>query len=192
MVAQASSVDPRNGRAHQRGTGVRRWLLPITLGLAHAVADGAAGLLLGRLPAAYPAGQVAVLVLLYNVLAFGGQPVVGLLTDHLRRPRLVALLGIGLQAAGLVLSPFAPVAAVALTGLGSASFHVAGGALALCATNGKAAGAGLFAAPGVIGLALGGYLAVTGNAPTWPFLALLGLLALAVLALGEPPMPYYA
>jgi FSR family fosmidomycin resistance protein-like MFS transporter len=169
---------------------VKAWRLPLTLGLAHGVADGAAGLLLGRLPGAYAAGEVALLVLLYNVLAFGGQPLVGLLTDQLRRPRLVALLGIGLQAAGLVGFARWPAAAVAVTGLGSACFHAAGGALALCATQGKAAGAGVFAAPGVIGLALGGYLALTRAAPVWPFLALLGLLALAVAALGEPALPY--
>lgn len=169
---------------------MKRWLLPTTLGLAHGVADGAAGLLLGRLPRTFSLGEVAVLVLLYNVLAFGCQPVVGLLTDHLRRPRLVALGGLGLLAAGLLVSPLWPVAAVALIGLGSASFHVAGGALALCATRGRATGAGLFAAPGVIGLALGGYLAIATAAPLWPFLVLLALLAAAVAALGAPALPY--
>ncbi len=172
---------------------MKHWLLPTTLGLAHGVADGAAGLLLGRLPRAFSLGEVTLLVLLYNVLAFGCQPVVGLLTDHLRRPRWVALGGLGLLAAGLVLSPLWPVAAVALIGLGSAGFHVAGGALALCAMRGRATGAGLFAAPGVIGLALGGYLAITTGgsaAPLWPFLVLLALLAAAVAALGEPALPY--
>ena len=171
---------------------MKRWLLPLTLGLAHGVADGAAGLLLGRLPRALDLGAVALLVLLYNVLAFGAQPVVGLVTDHLRRPRLVALGALGLLAAGLLLGPMSPPLAVAVMGLGSACFHVAGGALALCATKGKAAGAGLFAAPGVLGLALGGYLAVTTAAPAWPFLALLALLAAAVGALGEPALPYAA
>ncbi|MCC7359682.1 MAG: hypothetical protein IT317_09405 [Anaerolineales bacterium] len=169
---------------------MKRWLLPLTLGLAHGVADGAAGLLLGRLPRALDLGAVALLVLLYNLLAFGAQPVVGLLTDHLRRPRLVALGALGLLAAGLLLGPLSPPVAVAVMGLGSAAFHVAGGALALCATPGKAAGAGLFAAPGVLGLALGGYLAVTTAAPAWPFLALLALLAPAVAALADPALPY--
>jgi MFS transporter, FSR family, fosmidomycin resistance protein len=171
---------------------VKRWLLPTTLGLAHGVADGAAGLLLGRLPRTFALGEVALLVLLYNVLAFGCQPVVGLLTDHWRRPRWVALGGLALLAAGLLTSPWSPVAAVALIGLGSAAFHVAGGALALCALPGRATGAGLFAAPGVFGLALGGYLAITTSVPLWPCLALLALLAAAVAALGEPPLPYTA
>jgi FSR family fosmidomycin resistance protein-like MFS transporter len=130
--------------------------------------------------------------LLYNVLAFGCQPLFGLLTDRLRRPRPVALAGLGLLAAGLLLMRAQPPLAVALAGLGSSSFHVAGGALALCATRGRASGPGLFAAPGVLGLALGGYLALSGAAPIWPFLALLALLAAAVAALGLPALPYDA
>jgi FSR family fosmidomycin resistance protein-like MFS transporter len=169
---------------------MRRLLLPTTLGLAHGVADGAAGLMLGQLPGTMPIAQVALLVLVYNALAFACQPLFGLLTDQLGRPRLVALLGLGLQAAGLLVSPWHATAAVTLAGLGSGCFHVGGGALALLATRGRATGAGLFAAPGVVGLALGGYLAITGSAPVWPWLVLLGLVAAAVLALGQPALPY--
>jgi FSR family fosmidomycin resistance protein-like MFS transporter len=171
---------------------MRNLALPLTLGLAHGAADGAAGLLLGRLPGALPLAEVAVLVLLYNLLAFGCQPLFGLLTDRLRRPRPVALVGLGLLAAGLLLMHAQPALAVALAGLGSSGFHVAGGALALCATRGRASGPGLFAAPGVLGLALGGALALSGAAPIWPFLALLAVLAAAVAALGQPALPYEA
>ena len=165
-------------------------LLPTTLGLAHGIADGAAGLMLGGLPGRVPLEHVALLVLLYNVLAFACQPLLGVLTDHLRQPRLVALAGLGLQTAGLLLTPWQPIAAVALAGLGSGCFHVGGGALALCATRGRAIGPGLFAAPGVLGLALGGYLAITGAGNIWPWLALLVLSSLAVAALGQPALPY--
>ena len=57
---------------------MRRLILPITLGLAHGVGDGAAGLLLGALLRVMPLEQVSVLVLLYNLLAFGVQPIVSL------------------------------------------------------------------------------------------------------------------
>jgi FSR family fosmidomycin resistance protein-like MFS transporter len=169
---------------------MRRLVLPVTLGLAHGVADGAAGLLLGRLPGVLPVAEVALLVLLYNLLAFGCQPVFGLLTDSLRRPRPVALAGLGLLGAGLLVMGVQPALAVALAGLGSSCFHVAGGALALCATRGRASGPGLFAAPGVVGLALGGYLALSGQAPVWPFLVLLAALAGAVALVGQPVLAY--
>jgi FSR family fosmidomycin resistance protein-like MFS transporter len=169
---------------------MKRLLLPSTLGLAHGIADGAAGLMLGGLPARLDLQHVALLVLLYNVLAFACQPLFGVLTDRLGRPRAVALLGLALQAAGLLALPLNATAAVTLAGLGSGCFHVGGGALALCATRGRATGPGLFAAPGVVGLALGGYLAITGASSPWPWLALLAAVALAITTLRQPALPY--
>src|SRR5262245_50242409 len=136
-----------------------RIMLPIVLGLAHAASDGSAGLLLGSLAALVPAGQVLQLVVLYNVIAFGGQPLAGVVADRIRNPRGAALFGIAITIVALSTFRAQPVLAVALAGVGSAAFHVGAGAIALCATQGRAAGPGLFAAPGVIGLAVGGALA---------------------------------
>jgi len=166
--------------------------LPLVLGLAHGVADGAAGLMLGGLAQRVPLEQVALLVLAYNVLAFGGQPLAGLLADRAGKPRAAALAGLALLGAGLVAFAGQPQLAVALAGLGSAAFHIGGGALALCATRGRAAGPGLFAAPGVIGLAVGGVLAAAGYLAIWPFFALLGVLAIAIARLEVPALPYVA
>jgi FSR family fosmidomycin resistance protein-like MFS transporter len=47
-------------------------------------------------------------------------------------------------------------------------------------TPGRAAGLGIFAAPGVIGLAVGGVLAASGATPLWPGVGLLLALALVV------------
>jgi MFS transporter, FSR family, fosmidomycin resistance protein len=169
---------------------MRRLTLPLALGLAHGFADGAAGLLLGGLPRTLPLGQVALLVLLYNVLAFGGQPLVGLLADRAQRPRGAALVGMLLLAGALLVGTREPHVAVALAGLGSAAFHVGGGVLALCATRGRAAGPGLFAAPGVVGLAAGGALAAAGYSAIWPFLLPLLALAVALTAIELPVLPY--
>jgi MFS transporter, FSR family, fosmidomycin resistance protein len=169
---------------------MRRLILPLVLGLAHGVADGAAGLLLGSLPGSMPLEQVALLVLLYNGLAFGGQPVVGLLADRTARPRAATLVGLLLLAGALLAGTGQPQVAVALAGLGSAAFHVGGGALALCATKGRAAGPGLFAAPGVVGLAAGGALAAAGYSAIWPFLLPLLALAIVLSAIELPVLPY--
>ena len=169
---------------------MRRLTFPLALGLAHGVADGAAGLLLGGLPGSIPLEQVALLVLLYNLLAFGGQPVVGLLADRTGRPRAAALVGLLLLAGALLAGTGQPQVAVALAGLGSAAFHVGGGALALCATKGRASGPGLFAAPGVVGLAAGGALAAAGYTAIWPFLLPLLALAVAITAIELPEIPY--
>jgi FSR family fosmidomycin resistance protein-like MFS transporter len=69
---------------------------------------------------------------------------------------------------------------------------VGGGALALCATHGMASGPGLFAAPGVVGLALGGLVAARGVLATWPALALLALLIGLIALLRPPTLPYTA
>ncbi len=171
---------------------MRRLTLPLVLGLAHGVADGAAGLLLGGLPRTMGLERVALLVLLYNALAFGGQPIAGLIADRLGRPRGAALAGLLLLSVALLLGRSQPQLAVALAGLGSAAFHVGGGALALCATQGRAAGPGLFAAPGVVGLACGGMLAVGGYSAPWPFLLPLLALAAAIARMALPAMPYLA
>ncbi len=168
----------------------RRLVLPLTLGLAHGAADGAAGLLLGGFAPRMPLTQVALLVLLYNILAFGAQPLAGMVADRLGRPRGAALAGLALLAAALLLAGPWPQGAVLLAGLGSAAFHVGGGALALAATQGRASGPGVFAAPGVVGLAVGGALAAAGIAATAPALALLAVLAGAIALLpATPPAP---
>lgn len=145
--------------------------LPTVLGLAHGVSDGAAGLLLGSLATHSPAAQIALLVLIYNALAFGSQPLIGYFADSLRSPRIFASGGMTLLAASLVSRAlgFGEVA-VLMAGLGSAAFHVGAGALTLRACDGRSDAAGLFAAPGVIGLAIGGALAVSGHYLYLPFL----------------------
>src|SRR5207244_4404688 len=125
-------------------------------------------LIVGSLSRALAPEQIVQLVVLYNVIAFGGQPLAGLVVDRFRRPRAAAVCGTALMIAALLLQS-APVAAVVLAGAGSALFHVGAGALALCATPGRAEGPGLFAAPGVVGLAVGGALAASGHAFAAPF-----------------------
>ena len=134
--------------------------------------------------------MVGVLVLVYKVLAFGAQPVLGLLVDRLRRPRLAVLLSLAMMAGALVAMQAAPVLAVGMAGLASGVFHVGGGALALCATKDQATGPGLFAAPGVVGLAIGGAMAVGGYVVVWPFVLLLAMLSGAVWRHAAPTLPY--
>jgi len=161
--------------------------LALLLGLAHGVSDGAAGLLLGQLGHALAIERVAALVLLYNLLAFGLQPIAGMLADQIGRPRAVGAVGLLLVAAGLALAPVATLPAVALAGMGGAAFHVGAGALALQAGGGGAALPGLFAAPGVLGLAIGGALAVGQVAAGPYFLALtVGLAAWVIWMPGGP------
>jgi FSR family fosmidomycin resistance protein-like MFS transporter len=74
--------------------------------------------------------------------------------------------------------------------LASAAFHISGGTLALCATRGQAAGPGFFAAPGVLGLALGGLLAAGRVEVLWLGLGLLLLCGASLAAFSLPALPY--
>ena len=77
--------------------------------------------------------------------------------------------------------------AVFVAGAGSAAFHVGAGALTLRACGGRSDAAGLFAAPGVIGLAIGGALAVSGHYLYAPFFVSLLAFAFLIQAWPIPP-----
>ncbi|MBV9874268.1 MAG: MFS transporter [Verrucomicrobia bacterium] len=162
--------------------------LPFALGIAHGISDGAAGLLLGSLATNSSATQTTLLVLIYNALAFGSQPLIGYFADSLRSPRIFASGGMVLLAASLVTRGlgFGEVA-VLVAGVGSAAFHVGAGALTLRSCNGRSDAAGLFAAPGVIGLAMGGALAVSGHYLYLPFFVSLLAFVFLIQAWPLPP-----
>jgi MFS transporter, FSR family, fosmidomycin resistance protein len=130
------------------------YLLPLLFGLAHGVSDASAGLLVGvTWQLSSPGGKY--LILLYNGLAFGLQPLAGLLLDRINQPRRGAAIGLLCTAAGLAVTWWSLTPGLVLTGIGSALLHAGGGAVAIKSQPGRAGGAGLFAAFGVIGLALG-------------------------------------
>lgn len=166
--------------------------LPLLLGIAHGLADLASGFLLGVLPHHVAVNQAIWLILVYNVLAFGAQPLLGWLTDRLGRPRLAVWVGLVALAIGLGSISQSLVVAIAFAGIGSAAFHVGGGALAYWATPQQSIGAGLFAAPGVVGLAIGGILGFSGWAIAPVLVGLLLGMAVVIARSNLPLLPYAA
>lgn len=110
--------------------------------------------------------SVSVGFLLYDLIAFGLQFVIGFLCDIKKglpaAPTGCALLlcGLALGAAGL------PWAALATGALGNAFFHVGGGINSIAAANGKMARSGIFVASGALGVGLG-TLCGKGGGPLW-------------------------
>jgi MFS transporter, FSR family, fosmidomycin resistance protein len=151
--------------------------LPLLLGLAHGVSDAAAGLLVMQVIMLDIAPQGAMLILLYNGLAFGLQPLAGLLLDWLKQPRRGAAIGLVLTAAGIVTSWKSLILGIVLAGFGSMFLHSGSGSVAITSTPGKASAPGVFAAFGVIGLAIGSQLAFYFSVTTTAMfvLVLLGL-----------------
>ncbi len=171
----------------------------VWLGLLHGAADACTGFLLVSLamPGGTPAGgtfmggapalHVGFLVLLYNVLAFALQPVIGWLLDawrHRGRYAWGAVGGLGFIGAALLVARWTPYGAIVLAGTGSALFHVGGGAMAM--SERRALHCGAFAAPGVIGQACGMSIALF-TPPVFLGLAALSGVTALVLAKVKPP-----
>lgn len=68
--------------------------LSLILGISHGVADATVGFLLGSLPRTMSLEQASWLIILYNILGFGYQPLAGILTHQLKCPRLAVLVGL--------------------------------------------------------------------------------------------------
>lgn len=139
-------------------------------------------------------GWVAAIVLGYDFVAFASQMFLGYALDRLGLAGPAAAAGCLLTALGAWLTPL-PVAAVACVAVGNALFHVAGGSICLRLDRDRAAWAGIFVAPGAIGLFLGKQFGGTPLFQPWALTLLLCSAAPAGIFLRlprraeKPPLP---
>ena len=164
----------------------------LAYGVAHAVVDAiSAGALLTLWHLEIlPLPEVGAYFILYNALAFGAQPLLGLVVDWTRKPRHAAIVGCGLTVAAAVLMAQWPMTGVIGIGIGNAVFHLGAGSIALNLTPGRAAAPGIFVAPGALGLFLGTHLGQAGSFVLWPFGLILAGLCMAMLVIPLPEMVY--
>ncbi len=133
----------------------------LLLAAGHGLNDCIAGYFLARLVhLKSDLLQISAGLLLYNLLAFGGQYPVALILEKWRKPKQFLLIAYGLNILAVGLFATVPSISIFLAGIASAIYHVAGATV--CARENKAVNIGLFAAPGVAGLIAGGYLAYQG------------------------------
>lgn len=127
---------------------------------------------------------------LYNLLAFAAQPIVGLVVDRLRAAKWMACTGAVVTAAALPLGaqPRGFTAAAIVAGLGNSLYHIGGGRLSLRLSPGRALPPGVFVAPGAAGLVFGILAGKAGDA-VWPYAMVCVVLALAVAVLPAPVLP---
>jgi MFS transporter, FSR family, fosmidomycin resistance protein len=132
-------------------------------GTAHLVVDACCAALVFRIVSADSIfhDSFLALLLLYHVLAFGLQAPLGLAIDAIGMPRLAAVLGGFISATALLFSS-APLPAIILAGLGNAIFHIGAGVICLRITPHRASAAGIFVAPGSLGLLIGVVLGKQG------------------------------
>lgn len=168
------------------------WATLTLYALAHAAVDAVcAGVLwTGVHDGVIATGTAWSVFLIYNLLAFAIQPMIGLVADRLGVARGMAALG-GLMTAAVVplsVVPHGFLLAAGLAGVGNAVFHVGGGAASLRFAAGRATPPGVFVAPGAAGLAWGIVIG-RGGGPVWPFAAALAVMAVVILARPVPVMP---
>jgi MFS transporter, FSR family, fosmidomycin resistance protein len=163
---------------------IKKGVIPL-LALGHGLNDMLAGYFLGSLvQQEQNLLQAGMGLLVYNLLAFGGQYPVALWMEKIKDPKRFLLASYALNVAALALFAVLPQLSIVLMGVASAIYHVAGGTV--CARGNKAVNIGLFAAPGVAGLIAGGYFAWQGY-QLFVFLLPAALLFLGLLGLLQLP-----
>jgi FSR family fosmidomycin resistance protein-like MFS transporter len=162
--------------------------VPAIYGIIHALVDASTiGLLFGILGFhSFDAEKRYYLILLYNFLAFGGQPVFGIITDWLKAPKITTLAGIAAVAFSFLFFFTDPVLAIVLASIGNGLFHVGGGVISFFVTPKRALAPGIFVAPGALGLGIGLFLGKNDLFTMWPLALLLFISALAVLIIKTP------
>lgn len=130
-------------------------------------------------------------VIIYNLLAFGLQPLAGHITDCIRNPRGTALAGLALTGiAGLFFLSY-PIPAVVLAGIGNALFHIGGGTVSLNLTPQKTTAPGIFVAPGDIGILTGTLIGKSGvYINPWLYFAVLVFVCILMRKVNEPVYDY--
>lgn len=133
------------------------WQRLLFLSFGHGLNDFVAGYMLGSM-LYYDASltSIAIGFLVYNLLAFGGQYFVALFAGRFSNAKSAITISIIANVVAVVVYPIIPQLSLVLAGSASSIYHVIGGSET--ANNKKAAPIGLFAAPGILGLVLAGYL----------------------------------
>jgi FSR family fosmidomycin resistance protein-like MFS transporter len=169
----------------------RAWLsVAVVFGLVHALVDATTvSVVLRSTRTAEVTRQLAfVLVVGYDWIAFATQPLWGYLMDRWTTPRSARAIGLGLCLASVPACGLVPVAAMVLAGLGNAVFHLGAGAAVLRLGLGRTLPAGLYVAPGALGLGFGMiYGKDVTLGPLWPVAVVLALGAAVAVALSDPP-----
>jgi FSR family fosmidomycin resistance protein-like MFS transporter len=157
------------------------------LGVAHFVVDAVCVTSVLRASPASDAvaSSALVFVLSYDLLAFAGQVPLGWLVDRVSPRKAAALAGVLLSALALAVGK-AGLAVIALAGVGNALFHVGAGAIVLSNSQSKAAPAGVFVAPGALGLGLGIILGrALPRTPLWPLAFAIAVACVAVATIAD-------
>lgn len=131
-----------------------------------------------------------ILVVIYNILAFGLEVPLGMIADKFKISVKFAALGCITVAIAIFFTDFTALATVFLAGIGNALFHVGGGIVALNLKPKKATVPGIFVAPGALGLLMGTIIGKEMSFTFWPFVVLLIAAAILIMLIKKPEINY--
>ena len=101
-------------------------------------------------------------IIVYNLLAFAGQLPMGMISDIIRKNRIVAALGCAFAAISYPLSFVTPYLACVFAALGNGAFHIGAGSEILQMSMPKAGLSGLFVSGGALGVWLAYKIQIPG------------------------------
>ena len=130
-------------------------ILSSMYGIVHALVDCACAIsIFSGIRACYSVREFAFWVVMYNIIAFVLQPIIGIYADKYGKYRLLTAAGCMLVIIGSCIT-FTGWISIVIFAFGNALFHIAAGAICLTMDKRRTAFAGIFVAPGDIGLAVG-------------------------------------
>ncbi len=161
---------------------------PLLWGMLHGLNDFAAGFMLAHYAYTADHAKSFLFIVIYAIIGFGGQLPVGFWVDHKKQLKPFATASIVLLPLSAVTYFISPEAGILVSGIASAFVHVTGGAVCLQVHENKTGPLGLFTAPGVLGLTLGGVLAPYG---TWQLLPIAAMAILTGWRIRSKELPDY-
>ena len=161
---------------------------PAVYGLIHALVDAACVAAVVRASRGSYLGDLSTFwtVAGYDLLAFGLEFPLGLVVDRLHLTRFSMIIGTAMAAVVLAPGPIPALATMIVAGVGNGLFHLGAGGLVLRSAGGRAAPAGVFVAPGALGLGLGMWMGRTGRGSTFPIYVALAFAVIALITLDRP------
>ena len=166
-----------------------RYTQPLQWGILHGLNDFTAGFMLAHFTYTNGSSGSFLFIIIYSIIGFGGQLPVGFWADHKRQLRPFANASVLLLPLAIFSYFFNPEAGIIISGFASAFIHVTGGAVCLQVYENKTGPLGLFTAPGVLGLAVGGVLGHYGTWLLWPFAASSVVIGMLIMKSQLPAYP---
>ena len=131
------------------------YIISTLYGIVHALIDCACAIsIFGGIRHNFSTSDFAFWVVIYNLIAFVLQPLIGFCLDKYKKYRFFAIISCVLVILGACIT-FTGWISIIIFAFGNALFHVAAGSICLTFHKGKTVFAGIFVAPGDVGLVAG-------------------------------------